>query len=227
MATTQEQHFGTLSHTNRRFLAELAAGSTTEALAGAGAAVLAIIGLAGIVPSYMMSIGVIVLGAAFICEGGVVMAKFADMYSHFGSTTTDRLEVEGGVSAEFLGGVAGVILGILALIGLLPFVLCAVAVLVFGASMLIGAGMTPSARQLTMMQPTESRTLEAGREATVAASGAEALVALAAVVLGILAICHIAVMPLVLIGVLVLGASFLLAGSAMSTQWLGGFRNIR
>jgi hypothetical protein len=219
--TTPEQHFGTMAHTNgRRFLAELAAGSTSEAIAGCGAAVLAIIGLAHIVPFYMMAIGVIVLGVAFMFESGVVMAEFSEHVHEEGAF--HKAEVGGGVSAEMLGGLAGIVLGILALIGLAPQILCSVAVLVFGGCMLVGAAGTARAREMGPVG--ESRSFEVGREATMAASGAEGLVGLAAIVLGILAVCQIGAQPLTLIAILVLGAGLLLSGSAMSTQWLSGLR---
>jgi hypothetical protein len=135
------------------------------------------------------------------------------------------VEVGGGVSAEMLGGMAGVVLGILALIGLVPQILCSVAVLAFGGCMLVGAAGTARARELPPIG--QSRSFEVGREATAAASGAEGLVGLAAIVLGILAVCHIAAEPLTLIAILVLGAGLLLSGSAMSTQWLSGIRWMR
>jgi hypothetical protein len=221
--TTPEQHFGTVTREHgRRFLSELTAGSTSEAIAGAGAAVLAIIGLAHMVPFYMMAIGVIVLGVAFMCESGVVMAEFAERLRGGTTFPAEKIEVGGGISAEMLGGLAGVVLGVLALIGLVPQILCSVAVLVFGGCMLVGAAATARAREMAPIG--ESRSFEIGREATMAASGAEGLVGLAAIVLGILSICGIAAQPLTLIGILVLGAGLLLSGSAMSTQWLSGIR---
>ena len=51
------------------------------------------------------------------------------------------------------------------------------------------------------------------------ATGAEALVGLAAVVLGILALVHFAPLTLTFVGMLVLGGSVLLSGSAMTT-WM-------
>jgi hypothetical protein len=221
--TTPEQHFGTVSREHgRHFLAELTAGSTSEAIAGAGAAILAIIGLAHMAPLYMMAIGVIVLGAAFLFEGGVVMARFAERVSQFGAAPTEKAEVGGGISAEVLGGMAGIVLGVLALIGIVPQILCSAAILVFGGCMLVSAAATGRTREMASL--VENRSLEVGREATAAASETEGLVGLAAVVLGILAVCGIAPQPLTLIAILVLGAGLLVSGSAMSTQWLSGMR---
>ena len=63
----------------RRFWTELSAGMGTEALVGAGAVILAIVGLAGLEAFYMAAIATIAVGAAFLLEGAVLMVKQAEM----------------------------------------------------------------------------------------------------------------------------------------------------
>ncbi len=219
--TTPEQHFGTFSHEHgRRLLAELTAGSTSEALAGTCGVVLAIIGLAGMAPMYMMTIGVIVIGAAFLMEGAALMARYAEVTEF----TTDRVELGSGISAQLIGGAAGIILGILALIGVAPQILSSVAILVFGGCLMLGTGMTRHSKAVRTSSLTGEQRMAAAREVAVVMSGAEALVALAAVVMGILAVVNIAAMSLTLVGVLILGASFAFSGSAMACPWMNGFR---
>jgi hypothetical protein len=210
---------GMFAH-ERRFLTELSAGSGTEALVGAAAVILAILGLAGIEASYMAPIAAIAVGAALLLEGVVLMAKQAEISTAFSTSESERLEASGGVSAEVLGGMGGIVLGILALINIVPNVLLPISLLVFGGCMLFGAGMTAHVRNF-VIEPSSSH--PAGRmvahEAALASIGAEALVALASIVLGILALVHIVPMTLVLVGMLILGASILLTGSAM-TAWM-------
>lgn len=209
----------------RRFLGELSAGTGLEAIAGAGALVLAIIGLAGVLPFYMAAIATIVVGAAFLVEGAVIMAKQCDIAAEFGETTGQEIEVGGGLSAEFAGGIAGIVLGILALVNVFPTVLLSVAALVLGGCMLVSSGATARTKSFELMPDTgRSMAREMARETNYAATGVEFLVALAAVVLGILAVVHIAPLSLALVVMLILGAAILLSGSALTTGMLVGWR---
>jgi hypothetical protein len=209
MATTTPEHFGTLAHgRDQRFLRTLVAESTSESLAGAAALVLAIIGLAGMATSYMMAIGVIALGVAFLFDGAVAMT---------GAWETPEIMLGSHRSAAVLGGAAGVVLGILALIGVVPLILCSCAILVFGACMLVATGMEGGMRRWNAAPGEEPKMMEAEEE--YAEPGTRPLVALAAIVLGLLAIVNIASAVLTLIGVLVLGASFVINGPAMTTRW--------
>jgi hypothetical protein len=218
MATTTQEHpVGVFGH-ERRFFNELSAGFGSEALVGAATVILAIVGLAGIEVFYMAAIATIAVGAAFLLEGAVWMAKNAEMASGYSTVHADG--AAGGLSAEFLAGGTGIILGILALVGVVPMILLSVALLTYGACMLLGANMASHMRNYGFEPAAEPSTLGgAVHEATFAATGAEALVALAAVVLGILALVHFAPLTLILAGMLVLGGSVLLNGSTMTT-WM-------
>jgi hypothetical protein len=221
MATTTQEHPTSMFGHERRFLSELSAGTGSEALVGAGAVVLAIIGLAGIQAFYMAAIATIAVGAALLLEGAVLMAKQAELATDFGETHSERMEAGGGLSAELLGGAAGVILGILALVGVAPMILLAVALIAFGACMLFGATMTSHLRHFALEPQTQHPAFrEVAHEATIAATGAQALVSLAAIVLGILALVNFVPMTLILCGMLILGGSILLSGSAMTTWML-------
>ena len=221
MATTTPEQFGTLSHgRKRRLMRALLAESTSEALAGGGALVLAIIGLAGMATTYMMTIGVIALGVAFLFEGAVAITRSWDRVG--ASADVTRPTMDNQVSAEMLGGAAGVVLGVLALIGVAPQILCSCAILLFGACMLVAAGMEGNARRWHVLPGDESKVLEVEEEWT--GSGMKPLVALAAIVLGLLAIVNIASMLLTLIGVLILGASFVINSPAMTTRRSNGLR---
>ena len=224
MATTTPDNFGTLGHDRPRHLMRaLAAESTSEALAGAAALVLAIVGLAGMASTYMMTIGVIALGVAFLFDGAVAFTRTWNGAGEAG-TAGAGTAADNQLSAEVLGGAAGVVLGVLALIGIVPQILCSCAILVFGACMLVATGTQGSARRWQSVPSNESKMMEAEEESTFAEPGTRPLVALAAIVLGLLAIVNIASMLLTLIGVLVLGASLVINGPGTTTRWSSGFR---
>jgi hypothetical protein len=221
MTTIQQQHLGTLHEREGTFFTELAAGSTSEVLGGATAVVLAILGLAGIETTYMLPIAALVIGAAFVVEGGVLIARYADAMTE---TPANRasMQLGGGVTTEFLGGCAGIVLGILALVGIAPQVLVSVAVLVFGAALIWESRATSRFESFESSSTAHPMGHEIAREAMLAASGAQAFIGLATVVLGILALTHIATVALTLVAMLIVGASIVLTGSAVTGWFMSG-----
>jgi hypothetical protein len=196
-------------------LKAVAGGSLTEAVCGAAAVVLAIIGLAGALPPYMASIATIAFGVALLAEGGAVAARYRSILHEVSGG--ERSDLGGGMGAEFLAGGAGVVLGILGLIGIAPATLVPIAVLAFGGALLLGSSST---MELGLLRPgtLEERVAHVTRQATMAASGAQVLLGLAAIVLGILALVGIDPITLSLVALLVLGASVLFSGGAITSR---------
>src|SRR5262249_49788524 len=121
----------------------------------------------------------------------------------------------GGAGAEIFGGVAGIVLGVLALIGISPGVLIAAAVVVYGATLLLGSSASSrlAALPASLRAPIEHP--EIARDVIVAASGAHLLTSLGAIVLGIVALVGIAQPVLSMVALLVLGTAVLMTGSAV------------
>ena len=116
-------------------------GGLVDALGGIATIVLAIIGLSGVKPEILLSIATIVFGAAMLIQGGAMLSEFAQI------ETTPEADVPasgGGLSALFLVGVAGIVLGILALMGIRPTILTAIAVIAFGAALVISTPAVPT-----------------------------------------------------------------------------------
>jgi hypothetical protein len=111
----------------------IAGGSMIEAVGGVGALALAILGLAGILPLEFAAIAVICVGAALVFEGGAIGTRFSRLLSATGSGRLGAAELGGGMTAEFLGGAAGLVLGLLALLGVATGILIPVAAIVLGA----------------------------------------------------------------------------------------------
>ncbi len=199
----------------RREVAEAAVGgSSVGALTGAGAAVLAIIGLAGGFPFYMMTIATIALGAGLFAEGSSLGAALG---------TLDRQGVinEGGATTGFalqgLAGAAAVVLGILSLIGVLPAVLVPISIIIMGGALAFG-GPARAEMNLNALEwsGASSGMKRAATQAVHTSAGLLTLVGLGSITLGILSLIHVPyAATLVLVGLLALGGTLLLGDSVL------------
>ena len=217
---------GTLRHErdDKQSAKVVAGGSITEAIAGLAAVALAIIALAGVLPGYLAAIATIAVGVALLAQGGAVAARWSKLVAETPGYEWDpQTEVGSGMTAEILGGASGIVLGILALIGVAPHILIPVALLAFGGAMLVGTGATADLGRMRSAG-TSPRLERATREMTVAASGTQMLIGIAAVVLGILALIGVDPLTLSLVGLLAIGASILFSGSAVSSRMLSILR---
>lgn len=220
-----ERHPGSLRKQETERTMELAAGgSALEALGGIGAVVLAIVGLSGVLPLYMTAIAVIVIGAALLSEGGSLAARFSKLLSESEAGSLGATEIGGGVTVEFLGGAAGIVLGVLSLLGVVPWVLLPVSAVVFGGALLLGAGTTARLNRLAEKFNPEHASLVA-RESLMAATGSQVMIGLAGVILGILALVGLDPVVLTLVAMLSLAAAVLLTGSAVSSRMLSAFQS--
>lgn len=202
----------------RRSAKRIARGFSADAATSAAAVVLAILGLASIAPSYMLPIAIILLGAALLLKGGSVASRFQELSYETGPGREAEMELGSGMSAEVLAGGAGIVLGILALINIVPVTLAAVAVIAFGGALLLGGGETHRLSRLHWpRQHWDERSVHTARMTAESAAGGESLVGIAAVVLGILALTGVNPVVLVFVAVLCLGGVELVSGFASST----------
>jgi len=195
-----------------------------DAAASAGAVVLAILGLAGIYPSYMAPIAVLAIAGAMLVKSGGVASRFPQLQRHTGRGIGPIVELGGGVTAELLAGAAGIALGVLALLGVAPATLIEVAVIVFGGALLLGGGETFRVSHLGPTGPREDTTEYYSRLTAESAGSGESLVGIAAVVLGILALSGLQSGTLVLVALLSLGGAMLLSGAAVGTRLFAALR---
>ncbi len=215
MSTTYSENAGT----------ETAAyGGLVDAVGGVATVVLAIVALAGVHGEVLTSIAVIVFGAALLIQGGAMLAEYGQVIlpaqfsaEQFGGA---------GLSTLFLVGAAGVVLGILSLIGIQATTLSSVAVIAFGAALVISSN---SVRQLYMLRSVSMRSIgpQAGApqflagEMAAGSAGVQLLAGLTGIVLGILAVTGTYPVTLMLSALIVLGATVVLTGSTMSGIVLG------
>jgi hypothetical protein len=189
-------------------------GATVEAIGGGAAGVLAILGLAGVLPMFMAPIATLAIGAALAAEGGALVARCSALINRAGGGRSAMAELGGGTSAELLGGGAGIVLGILALLGVASTILVAAAVVTFGGALLFGSAAT-SRLNAAAETANETHAQRLAREAVWVAMGAQVLTGLAAVVLGVIALVGLAPMTVSLVALLAVGAAVLLSGSAV------------
>lgn len=207
----------------RRAIEEAGGGSVVESIGGVGALVLSILGLIGFMPITMASIAAIAAGGALLIGGGTLASQYTRIFSGARPRLSHSI-IGGGMAMESLAGFAGIVLGILSLLGIHSEVLLAAAVIVLGCALLLASGAIARLTTLPIREPfgaaEQARQAEhesyIARDALYAASGSEALIGAGAIVLGILSLSGIAPLVLILVALLAIGASILLAGSSVA-----------
>jgi len=170
----------------------VANGTIIEAFGALATLALAIVGLAGVLSGTLAAIATIIIGAAILMESDFFGAL------RMGSKTASAREMEAlqSPSVQFIGGLTGIVLGVLALLGVSSITLLSVAILVFGATFLLSGA-----------SPDQNNWLAH-------ASGADVLFGLGTLVLGLLAVIGIDSLTLLLVALLCLGIAALFSRSA-------------
>ena len=197
-------------------------GGFIDALGGIATIVLAIIGLSGIKSGVLVSISTIVFGVALLVQAGALLSEFSQTETAQGSDVGTGY---GGLSALFLVGIAGIVLGVLALLDIHASVLTAAAVTAFGVALVISSwavwqSLTSPLIAARFRTHAPMVRLIAS-EVAAGSAGLQAIAGLAVIVLGILAVCGIYTVPLTLTALLVSGASIVMTGSALSGTMVG------
>lgn len=202
----------------RKPIRAITRGTAVEGVVGLGAAVLAIMGLAGVYGSELLAAAVVVLGAAMVIEARVVIRRFSEVMRQLGELQGARTTA-GGMSIEALAGIAGVTMGLLALMGLNALTLCAVSVIVYGAAALFSVS-TMSMINSIVASGASRNPLARGVAVSMyaASSDIRVLVGMGALTLGILAAIGIQPATLALSGVLALGGALFLETFAFSEK---------
>jgi len=176
-----------------------------ERILGLGGAVLAILGLSGVLSETLLPITALVLGVSLLFEGAAVTNRFLRYLEAASEKRIKIANLNGGASVESLAGLAGVTLAILALLNINP-ILVPIAAIVYGAAMMLGGSVTSSLNHQLLRVSGESEAFRfmAGRMMS-ASSNSEVLVGIGIVALGILAVIGINATVLTLIAFLAAG----------------------
>ena len=201
-------------------------GGFVDALGGIATIVLAIIALSGTKADILLAIATIVFGAALLIQGGAMLSEFAQTEAR---AETSASMGSGGLSGLFLVGVAGIVLGVLALLGVYPQILTAAATIAFGGALVVSASVVwqlLTARSVAARFPARGSMLSfVASDVAAGSSGIQAMAGLAVIVLGILAISGTATLALTLVALLVAGASLVMTGSTLSGTMIGLMRS--
>ena len=200
-------------------------GGFVDALGGIATIVLAIIGLAGVKAEMLVAIATVVFGAALLIQGGAMLTEFAQIET---TAETSGSTSGGGLSALFLVGFAGIVLGVLALLGIYAPVLTAAAAIAFGAALVISSSAVwqlSTSRSIATHFERHSPLLRVmASEVAAGSAGLQAMAGLAMIVLGILAVAGVYTTGLSLIALLIAGAAIVLTGSSLSGSMTGLMR---
>jgi len=192
--------------------------SVFDAATGALVALIAIIGFAGEAPRTMAALAFVGVGLAFVVEAAGIARrshKFADSRHPLGA------QIMASALAQLFTGATGAILGVLALIGIEPFVLLPIASIAFAVALLFGTGAAVQVDTIAAhIEPSQTRRVI--HEAVVGASGARLLIAFGVLVLGVLALAGVERLTLLLTVALSLAVALLLGsvslGDRLSTR---------
>lgn len=113
-------------------------GLLTEGAAGVAVIVLAIIALAGVSAEALASIAAIVIGVGLMIQAFNSAAENSKMMTANGTSGAYMPEFGGDVMVDCMCGLTGIVLGILALVGMGAGHLLPPALIVFGGALLVG-----------------------------------------------------------------------------------------
>jgi UPF0716 family protein affecting phage T7 exclusion len=194
------------------------AGSLSEGLGGILAALLAVLALALFLPGRLGAIATIVIGIALLCNAGAVSFRLRRILSEVACEPRNAWALRGGLTAEFAGGCVGLILGVLALIGVGPITLLSVAAIVLGCALLLDTG---ALYRLNFMAVHRHGAAQQYMDVTCqcvrTAAFFQIVCGIAATVLGLLALVDVYPDVMAVVALLCIGMS--LAYSGLSLSW--------
>jgi hypothetical protein len=188
-------------------------GLLSEGAAGIATIVLAVIALSGVSSEMLASIVTIIIGAGLMVQAFNSASENSKVTPRGVADGAQMVEVGGEVMVDLLTGLTGVILGILALVGINASHLVPAALIVFGGALLLSGAMQMRPRMLPAGAGQAQIVAASGTAAT---GGVEVLVGIAAMVLGILALVMTSSWVLILVGFIAIGAAMLMVSATFS-----------
>jgi hypothetical protein len=183
------------------------------------AVILALVAMGNILPRFMIPLSIVAISVAFLSRGGSIAARFPDLLPETSRQRSDVSKLGVGLSVEMAGGIIAGILGILALLNIMPLVFAPAALLVFGITMIVASGVVFWFDSLMTGRPGEYGAHGVtGHEMIMASGGLEFVLGLAAFVLGIMSLAGISSVLMTNVGLLSVGFSELITGTAMSAR---------
>ncbi len=206
-------------------------GGFVDAIGGVATIVLAIIGLSGARPEMLVAVASIVFGAALLVQGGAMLSEYVGIIFPDGAGNVSMDQFGGSsLSALFMAGAAGIVLGILALVGVQAEILTSIAIIAFGSGLLVSSNSVThlhALKRASEVQASQGGAAVVAHEMAAGSAGVQALAGLAAIVLGILALADVHSIVLDLAALIALGATLVLTGSTLSATVVNFMRPAR
>lgn len=190
-------------------------GLLSEGAAGIAAIVLAVIALAGISSGTLAAITTIVIGVGLMVQAFNSAAEAAKLMPA-SAVAGVPAEMSSEVMVDCLAGIAGIILGILALVGINAAHLVPAALIVFGGALLLDGGIGMQPKTATTANTTVGAVQIVSYKGSASAGGMEVLIGVAAIVLGILSLIFMTSWVLALVGFIAVGAALLMVSASFS-----------
>jgi hypothetical protein len=217
MATIIDERESIDVRANERAARVITSGGLGEGFGGAVAALLAILGLCGLTPIPMAAIGGILIGAGLAWESAMMGSQRARIPAAFPA----RVELASGLGVQFLGGFAGLVLCVIALLRLTyALSLISTAVLIFACVLAAGSVATQLAG-VEMRLGGDGRVIKLAGGPAIAS--VEVLIGFGAGILAVLGLVGIATLTLSLVALLGIGLGVTFSGTAVSARVIRSF----
>ena len=165
--TITEEHVHEERHTVETILGGIIGGGII-AIAGV---ILAIIGLSGMEPRWLLGAATIAVGISFLIEGAAIATRLSDLLHESTEGRVQMSELGAGVTGETLAGIVGVVLGILGILNVAPLSLLPIAAIIYGAALILGAGANVRLSEITFAQRIAVDSCNVIRQAVLATTG--------------------------------------------------------
>jgi hypothetical protein len=131
--------------------AEFATGAGLDFLAGAAGITLGILAVIGLGTAVLSAVAILLFGAALLFDAGTIYRLHSFQLGRSEPRPwTDRLSAWTFSSLQAVVGIGAITLGIIALAGVVPFILTLVSVLVIGSSLIV-CGMANNVRMMSVI----------------------------------------------------------------------------
>lgn len=197
----------------------------SEAVAGLAVVILSILGLAAVSPTFLVAIAVIVFGVELLLSGSASAAGLVRVLEQRPDGGAGNGSPMSGLSTIFLAGVAGIVLGILALLDVSSMHLVSIAVIAFGAALLISSNANMRLRIMEIGAESRDRAgAKLAEGVTSDTAGLQTMSGLTAIVLGILALAGFVPVTLTLVALLAMSGFGVLSSTFINNCLMRAFR---
>jgi hypothetical protein len=210
--------------TERQSAELMAAGSAAEGIVAIVGVLASLVGLTTGALYVSASVATVAIGAALVFEGGAVGARFLRSLKDDEEDSLTKGDVWGGMTADLVAGLAGMVMGALALFDVTPGPLIGTAVIVYGAALLLGCAALVHTNDSEGGVPIRPR---GGIDTVLVAAGAQLVVGLVALVLGSLTLLRGGSFELSLVALLLVALSELASGAALGSRMVRLLRTTR